>query len=423
MSQYPSLAPSPVATDPVEEMLPGPSIPGVRPHMFPDFGGTSNHQRIAILFLVDQLTELGGGERVLLDIAQGLPSADFQTCVVALRDHPDPSVWDLPCNIHILHMRKAYGREGLRTALQLRRFIREHSIDIVHTFFETSDLFGLLVAKISGVRAVVSSRRDMGILRTTKHNLAYRLVSRYFSAVLTVSEQVRQRVIALDRVKPASVITIHNGIEAEHFNRHQTTLKSTLPIIMPPDARVVSTIANLQTWKGVDIFIRCAAEIHRVAPDVRFMIAGQLSDIELVGQLRALVKELKLDDYLHFLGPVRDVRQLLFVSDVFCLLSRSEGFPNVVLEAMSSGVPVVATRVGGTPEAIEDGITGWLTESEDHTAAAERVLLLLQDGIMHRSMAEAALSRVRLHFTRKAMLTSYVAVYRRVLQKQQRESV
>jgi glycosyltransferase involved in cell wall biosynthesis len=79
---------------------------------------------------------------------------------------------------------------------------------------------------------------------------------------------------------------------------------------------------------------------------------------------------------------------------------------------------VVATRVGGTPEAIDDGITGWLTEPEDYAAAAERVLLLLQDDILHRSMAEAALNRVRTQFTRKAMLASYVAAYRRVLQKQ-----
>jgi glycosyltransferase involved in cell wall biosynthesis len=418
MPQHPSLAPSAAVTDPAEATLPGSPITAVLQQNPRDFGGTSNNRRISILFLVDQLTELGGGERVLLDIAQGLPSADFQTYVVALREHPDPSVWGLPCNIRILNMRKAYGREALQTALRLRRLIREQSIDIVHTFFETSDIFGLLVAKASGVRAVVSSRRDMGILRTTKHNVAYRLVSRYFSVVLTVSEQVRQRVIALDRVEPSSVVTIHNGIETENFNRDQTRLQPTLPIAMPPDARVVSTIANLQSWKGVDVFIRCAAEIHRVAPDVHFMIAGQLSDIELVAQLRVLVTELKLDECLHFLGPIRDVRELLFSSHVFCLLSRSEGFPNVVLEAMSSGVPVVATRVGGTPEAIDDGITGWLTESEDHAAAAERVLLLLQDDILHRSMAEAALNRVRTQFTRKAMLASYVAAYRRVLPKQ-----
>lgn len=382
--------------------------------------GQQPHRRVAILFLVDQFTELGGGERVLLEIAQGLPSTDFQAYVVALRHDPDPCIWDLPCNIRILHMRKTYGWAALRTALQLRRLIRELSIDIVHTFFETSDIFGLLVAKLSGVKAVVSSRRDMGILRTPKHNIAYRLLSRYFSAVITVSEQVRQRVIALDRIKPSSVITIHNGVRENYLSRDPMF---SLPAGLPPGARVVSTIANVQSWKGIDVFIRCAAEVHRIAPDVRFIVAGKFSDAGLAAQLRAMVTELQMDDCFHFLGPIHDVRGLLHSSDVFCLLSRSEGFPNVVLEAMSCGAPVVATRVGGTPEAVDDGVSGWLVESEDHRAAAERVLLLLKDGAMHTRMAEAAMKRVRTRFTREAMLANHVAVYQRVLRSRQSQPI
>jgi glycosyltransferase involved in cell wall biosynthesis len=380
-----------------------------------------NRRRTSILFLVDQLTELGGGERILLELAQGLPADEFETCVVSFRDMPNPIVWNLPCDIRVLNMRKTYGLEALRTALRLRRLIRERRFDLVHTFFETSDIFGLIVARLSGVRGVISSRRDMGILRTAKHNIAYRLLSWNFDAILTVSEQVRERVIALDRVKSSAVITVHNGIQAEKFASTGPPGRFRREYGLPANAPIIATIANLQPWKGVDVFLRCAAEVHRMAPEGHFVVAGEFSDPKLTEQLRALAKELKIDHVLHFLGSVSDVRELLSSTDVFCLLSRSEGFPNVVLEAMAAGVPIVATRVGGTPEAVDHGVSGWLTNPGDHQDAADRVLMLLNDTVMRKTMAAAGLNRVRTQFTRQAMIEKYAGVYKDVLLRRGRE--
>jgi glycosyltransferase involved in cell wall biosynthesis len=382
-----------------------------------------SRRRISILFLVDQLTELGGGERILLHIAHHLPPDRFRVLIVTFRGEPDRLIETIPCDIRILPMSRTYGPDAMRVACKLRALIREFEIDLVHTFFETSDLFGAIVAKLCGVRAIISSRRDMGILRGAKHNLAYRLISPLYDAVLTVSDQVRGTTIRRDRLAPSKVITIHNGVPTggDACCASGTSAFRTRHSI-PEHARVVATVANVLPWKGLDVFVRCAAELHRHAPDVHFVVAGAFSDCRLTASMFALTRELCLEQHLHWIGATPSAKELLAESDVFCLLSTSEGFPNVVLEAMAAQLPVVATRVGGTPEAVVDGETGWLVAVNDHAEAAERLLELLNERALRISMGAAGLRRVHAHFTSEQMMARYIEIYERVLAGNAQES-
>jgi glycosyltransferase involved in cell wall biosynthesis len=373
-------------------------------------------RRISILFLVDQLTELGGGERILLHIARHLPADRFRVLIVTFRGSPDQLIKTIPCDIRILPMSRTYSLNAVRVACKLRALIREFQVDLVHTFFETSDLFGAVVAKLCGVRAIISSRRDMGILRRTKHNLAYRLVSPLYDLVLTVSDQVRDSIIQRDRLDRSKVITIHNGVHTADTARcapEQSTFRTRHSI--PQHAQVVATVANVLPWKGLDVYLRCAAEVHLHAPDVHFLVAGAFSDPGLTSCLFALTRELGLEQHMHWIGSAPSIQELLAETDAFCLLSTSEGFPNVVLEAMAVQLPVVATRVGGTPEAIVDGETGWLVAVNDHAEAAERLLELLSHRELRVAMGKAGLRRVHAYFTSERMMVRYIETYERVL--------
>jgi glycosyltransferase involved in cell wall biosynthesis len=114
---------------------------------------------------------------------------------------------------------------------------------------------------------------------------------------------------------------------------------------------------------------------------------------------------------------VPDVRSLLHASDVFCLLSRTEGLPNVVLEAMACALPTVATRVGGTPEVVDEGLTGFLVENEDHAGAAQRVLALLAHPAARQAMGQAARARVMRDFTAQSMIEKHVEIYDSLLRR------
>ena len=371
----------------------------------------SLHNPRSILFLVDQLTQLGGGERALFDLARGLADLGFRVSVVTFRGNADPAAFALCDNITILPFASCFSREAVRVALQLRRLIRREHVDIVQTFFESADIYGAIVARLSGVPIVISSRRDMGILRSARHRVAYRLLGRGYSAVLAVSDQVRRWHTQADHLRSDRVHTIHNGISVDRFDAAMDRSATRRAMGLPVNVPLVATVANIEAWKGVDVFLRAAAMVRQSHPDAAFAIAGAWSDAELVAALRQQARSLGIADCTWFLGRVADVPSLLLASDVFTLLSRSEGFPNAVLEAMAARLPVVATAVGGTVEAIEDGVTGFFVPYADAAAAAAHIVALLSDDSLRRTVGAAGRHRVERSFSLLQMVRKHADLY------------
>jgi L-malate glycosyltransferase len=370
----------------------------------------------SILFLVDQLTELGGGERVLFDLVRELPHYGFRIAVITFRGKVDPAAFALCDNLRVLPLSSCFSLSALRVAAALRTLIRRERVDIVHTFFESADTYGALVARLSGVPCLVSSRRDMGILRSTKHHLAYRLLARTYDAVLAVSEQVRRWHLETDRLREEQIRTIHNGLAIDRFRTAIDPNAARRALGLPVDKPLVTTVTNINMWKGVDVFLRAVALVHRTHPDAVFAIAGDWTDAALVAELQDLAHSLGIAECTYFLGRVADVPSLLLASNVFALLSRTEGFPNVVLQAMAASLPVVATAVGGTPEAIDDGVTGFLVCNQDARAAATHITTLLCDEDLRQRIGAAGRRRVEQDFSLQEMVRKHVALYDALLQ-------
>jgi glycosyltransferase involved in cell wall biosynthesis len=369
------------------------------------------HSGRSVLLLIDQLCELGGGERAVFQLASGLRQSGFRVFVVTLREDPDREAYRLCEGITVMAFSSFFSLGALRVAQKLRRLIQTEQISIVQTFFESADTFGALVAYLAGVRCIISSRRDMGILRTRKHRAAYRVIGSKYKAVLAVSDEVRRWHQAEDRLSQAQMHTIHNGLTLDHFESHQTRYQQRLAHQLPPDVPLVTTIANINAWKGVDVFIRAAAIVHKTHPEATFAIAGQWTDLDLTASLQRLAIRLGVGSCVHFIGYIRNVAPLLLSSDVFALLSRSEGFPNVVLEAMAARLPVVATRVGGTPEVVQDNATGFLVPNEDAEAAATHITTLLSDEPLRRQLGDAGRQRVEEMFSLDQMIRKHVELY------------
>jgi len=373
---------------------------------------------IHILYLIDVLWGIGGAEGVLLRIPDLLPKDRYRCTIGTFRLWRDSPVFDrLPCAVREFPVSRVFGMGALRSALELRRFIRSENVQIVHTFFESADLLGGLVAKLSGVPVVISSRRDMGILRSTRHRIAYRLMSPLFDQVQAVSGAVRRETIRADRINPDKVVTIPNGIEIEKLAaadgcaalRHELALEDAAPLIV--------TVGHIRRVKGYDVLLRAAVEVCRVYPKATFLIAGSIQEQDCERDLQDQVRQLHLERNVRFLGKMENesVWSLLKLCDVFCQPSRSEGMSNALLEAMSSGLPCVATAVGGTPEVLEDGRSGYVVPSEDHHAAATRILELLGDPERARTMGRLARSVVQERYSAQSMISSMVGMYDQLL--------
>lgn len=362
-----------------------------------------------VLIVVDGFPKtLGGGERIVLRLAALLPQYGFRTSILTFHVHPETTFRpeEAPCPVYLLPLSNTYGRQAALGALELRRFLQDHDVRIVQTFFESSDIWAGLVTRVFSRAKLVWSRRDMGILRGKKHTLAYRMLRRLPHAVFAVSERVAEHVRSVDRVRPSRVHVIYNGLEISIQDRpHEERTRRT----------VVTTIGNIRRVKGHDLLIRAAAQVRERFPDTLFTVAGDVLEEEYFQELQELVQELSLGDAFRFLGKIEDLPSHLLSSDIFVLPSRSEGFSNALIEAMAAGVPSIATDVGGNAEALAHGKSGLIVPPEDAEALATAICSVLDDPALREQLSAGARRAVQENFTAHAMMAKVVGHYENLL--------
>jgi L-malate glycosyltransferase len=362
-----------------------------------------------ILLVLDQFPRtLGGGERIVLKLASLLPSYGYDVAILTFGVHPETiRVHSPACPVYLLPLQRTYDLHALQAAMDLRRFLKKQRIQIVHTFFESSDIWAGFVSKTVSNTHLIWSRRDMGILRKGKHHLAYRLMASLPDAVFAVSEEVRRHCIEVDGIDPDRVQTIHNGLNLDDWtpSTHAPTRNHT----------VITTVGNIRRVKGHDLFIRAAAQILPSFPNVSFSIAGAVLEPEYFAELQDLVRDLNLTGRFHFVGGISDLHTHLAAADIFVLPSRSEGFSNAIVEAMATSLPVVATDVGGNAEAVEDGVTGFIIPPENPQALATAISRLLGSPALATRMGVAGRQRALDLFTTEAMMHRITDTYAHLL--------
>jgi len=376
----------------------------------PDLNDASHAASPHVLLVLDQFPKtLGGGERIALKLASLLPQYGYRASILTFFIHPESAVLQSPpCPIYLLPLQRTYDLTALRAALEFRRFLRLQQVQIVQTFFESSDLWAGFVTKMMSGTKLIWSRRDMGILRDRKHRIAYRLMAGAPDAVFAVSEQVRRHCIEVDRIDSTRVHTIYNGLNLSDWNSVTGPAKTSGELL-------VTTVGNIRRVKGHDIFIKAAASIAPRFPKVSFSIAGDVLEPDYFAELQALVRDLNLSDRFHFAGGVTDMREHLSAADIFVLPSRSEGFSNAIIEAMAASLPIVATNVGGNAEAVKDGVSGFIVPSEDPEALSAAIIRLLSDPYQAKAMGVAGKALATENFTTEAMMNRIAGAYENLL--------
>lgn len=367
-------------------------------------------ERPHILYLIDVLASThGGAEGILLNIARMLP--DRYRCSVATFS-PDPAIVPVglfPCPVHLFPIRRTYDWRAIKEAARLFRLMRRERYSIVHTFFPASDLLGGLVARLAGCPLLISSRRDMGLLRSSAHWIAYRAASPLYDQIHAVSENVRLFHIEKDRLNPAKVITVPNGVDldgidtvpASHFRRELSLA----------GAPLVVCVANIRPVKGIDQLVRTAAIVRESVPEARFLVIGAVQDEAYFSAVRQSASQLGVSKSVVFAGARTDVPAVLKDCNVFHLPSRSEGMSNAMLEAMACALPCVATDVGGNGELIADQRCGYLTPGNDPEAAADRIIRLLQNPALAARMGRDGRQIVETRFSLTAMMNHLTGLY------------
>jgi glycosyltransferase involved in cell wall biosynthesis len=381
-----------------------------------------NTEPVHVLFLVDVLhgldfkggatNGLAGIEGVLLKIMRLVPREHYRFSLATFSlGRAVPDLDQLPCPLHVFPLKRSYDWNAMKMAGKLRKLIRSENVSIVHTFLESADIWGGLVAKLSGCPILISSRRDMGYFRSKKHGLGYKVVNQLVDQVQAVCEEVRTNVIQNDGIDPRKVVTIYNGVELERIAAVNGAGELRTKLGLNSADPVITTVANIRPVKGLDVLVQAASTVCREFPKARFLIAGEVIDRAYHEQLQQSIRELKLTENVIFIGKSDRVPSLLKLSTLFCMLSRSEGFSNAILEAMAVGLPCVVTKVGGNAEAVQEGRSGFLVDNGDAATAAERILTLLRDRDRARQMGAAGHNAIATKFTAQAMASRWETLY------------
>jgi glycosyltransferase involved in cell wall biosynthesis len=254
--------------------------------------------------------------------------------------------------------------------------------------------------------ALVAARRvDFHLRRNSFSRWKHRQVDCYIAA----SDAIRQMLVS-DGVAADRVVTVHEGIDVDHVaavpavNVHEA-------FWLPHQAPVVGNVAALVPHKGQRHLIEAARLVLRDIPDARFIILGEG---ELRDSLEHLVRGHHLEKHVLLPGFRTDVIGCIKGFDLFAMSSVTEGLGTSLLDAMACARPIVATRAGGIPEIVEDGVTGLLVPPRDDAALASAIVRGLNDGGLRRRLGDAGLSRVRERFTVERMIERTAAVYARV---------
>jgi len=264
------------------------------------------------------------------------------------------------------------------------------------------------ICKLAGVKRVVyndhSSRTSALVIRGIKRAVA-RLMTSPVDTVIAVSKFVRDSSLR-ERLHRAPCFTVLNGIDLSHREASKPRADFLARYGVPPDHKVVTQVSWMVPEKGVDTFLRAAAELLRTRRDVHFILAGEG---RCAKEYQQLSRDLGISENVIFTGMLRDpmASGIYAASDVFCLASRwKEACGLVILEAMSFGTPVVASRIGGIHEYVRDGTDGLLVEG-DHTAFASAIASLLDHEELRRQMGKAARARAEADFSVQGMAQRY----------------
>ncbi|MCF8143858.1 MAG: glycosyltransferase [Deltaproteobacteria bacterium] len=379
-------------------------------------------KKLTILFLIGSL-ELGGAEGQMAALIGRLVGRGVN-CRLFVLESPGPlydSLKGIDLEIHDGGYRRKSGLVKkvvmlFRAQFRVFRVLAKLRPDVIHAYLPLTNFMGALAGRLSGVPLVITSRRALGTHQDRyKGWRIFDILSFRLSHLVTVnSRAVGRDSLIRDLGDPLKVRIIYNGIDAlpfESAGSERAPVRRALGIL--PGEKVVVSIANLIPYKGLADLIEAAATVRERMPEVKFLLIGE--DRGIQKQLEEKAHRMGLSQQIVFLGQRLDVPELLAAGDLLALSSHEEGFSNVILEAMASGLPVVATDVGGNREAVMNGITGWLVPPRDPDAMADRILDLLSDKERAAAWGRQGRERVKEVFTIDGMVEAHMNLYRGVV--------
>jgi len=359
----------------------------------------------------------GGLENGLINIINRTPPDRYRHVIICLTNADDFANRITLPGVQVIQLHKPAG-QNFRVFWDLWKTLRALRPDVVHTRNLASLEMQLVTLLMPGIKRVHGEHgRDIHDLDGTnkKYNLLRKAMQPFVHRYIAVSRDLLQWLKSTVAIPEKKLRQIYNGVDAAKFSPRQgRALVGDLapPGLLPENAVVVGTVGRLAEVKNQQLLIEAVGYLYTKRPILRGTLRLVLvGDGPLKPQLVERVKQLGLSDVVWFSGDRNDVPALMQLMDIFILPSLAEGISNTLLEAMASGLPVIATSVGGNVELIEEGVNGRLVPVNNVVAMADAVAELVDDPALRQSMGEKGLALVRTTFNWERTVADYLAVY------------
>lgn len=369
---------------------------------------------VTVVYLTDKLA-YGGTPLQIVELALHLDRARFQPYLIALsqieaaiRERLEQSNIQMEC----LEQANWVRVNALPAAWKLYRSLRRLAPEIVHAFLTTGNVLGAVLGTLARVPVIVSSHRDLGGFDgkwITRMNF---WTDRHLATSVTANSLAVREALAQRSNAPAETIRLlYNGIDLKKIETANRGLAKRQELGLSPNALAIGVIANIRVAKGHQYLLEAFNRIAPHVPQACLLICGFAGDHDLMKTLQRLAAAGGAAGRVWFMNSRNDIPEMLHALDVVVSPSLSEGFSNAILEAMAAGKPVIATRVGGSPEQIIDGVTGLLVPPQDAGAIAQALLTLLRSPGLRREMGTAAQRHVQENFSVAIMTRNHTRLY------------
>jgi glycosyltransferase involved in cell wall biosynthesis len=359
---------------------------------------------VNVLLMVRELSQ-GGCERDLTKLAKSLDRSKFIPHVGCFSSEGlrAPELRALGIPIVEFPVRSFASPSTIRVAGQMRRYLRDHQVKVVHCFDGPTVLFGVPVAYFCRIPAIVSAQLGERELYTKAHHKLVRTTDHLADVVVANSRAIQQYLIDREHVPANRTYLCYNGVETQFFRPGPP--KPSAPL-------VIGTVCALRPEKRVDLLIKAFAQVRHLLPGMKLLIVGSGS---VLPQLEALRAELNLGESCVFEPAKSDVVPWMRALDIFVISSETESFPNGLLEAMACGCASVGSRVGGIPELITDQVSGLLFESKNVESLAAALTKLIQDQTLRERLAKQAVNDAHGKFSLETFARCNESLYERLL--------
>lgn len=364
------------------------------------------------ILILDNEFGMGGVEKKLYDFIARLDTDRFAVHMCALKrgGYFKEKLVDLGIPVHEGLLRHKFDAFAFGA---FARILREARIDLIYTFGHPNTVILSWMARRRGLvtRVVVSYHAMPG---ATGRKLVRPYLRPFLGGVdayLALAETHRRYLVEIEGLRAEKVVVIRNGVDTAVYHPGDARSRRA-ELGLAPDDVVFTTVASLRPVKGVDVLLRSAAPVLEATPRLRLLVAGDGQDR---GALEALARELGVADRVVFAGIRDDVEDVYRLSDAVVVPSRSEAFPNVVLEAMASGLAVVTTDVGSVREMVEDGESALVVPPDDTAALGSAIAALCADADRRARMGRRGREIVEERFRIERMCEERERLFERLI--------